>query len=136
MELSQANPKKVFVDVYTNWCGWCKRMDKTTFKDPVVVQYLNDNFYPVKLNAEQKEDITFNDRTFQFVKAGRRGIHQLAYALLDGQASYPSYVLLDESFARIMVSKGYKQQQALMKELTFAKEEKYREMSWQTYQSM
>ena len=101
-----------------------------------MVKYLNENFYPVKLNAEQKEDIIFNERTFQYVKAGRRGIHQLAYALLDGQASYPSYVLLDETFARIMVSKGYKQQQALMKELKFANEEKYREMSWQTYQGM
>ncbi len=133
-ELSQETPKKVFVDLYTNWCGWCKKMDKTTFTDPDVVKYLNENFYPVKFNAEQKEAIVFNDQEFQFVNAGRRGVHQLAYALLDGRMGYPAFVLLDETFARIMISPGYKQSPQLMKELAFAKEEKYKTMSWEDYQ--
>ena len=46
-------PKKIFVDVYTNWCGWCKKMDASTFKETDVVKILNEKFYPVKLNAEQ-----------------------------------------------------------------------------------
>ena len=57
LSLTEENPKKIFIDVYTDWCGWCKRMDNTTFKDSVMVKFLNDNFYCVKLNAEQKEDI-------------------------------------------------------------------------------
>ncbi len=133
MELSKTNPKKVFVDVYTDWCGWCKKMDKTTFKDPQIVQYLNDNFYAVKFNAEQKEPIAFNNRTFEFMKAGRRGVHQLAYALLDGRMGYPAFVLLDESFARIMISPGYKVTDQLMKELVYAKEERYKQMSWEAF---
>ena len=132
-ELSQESPKKIFVDLYTDWCGWCKKMDRTTFKDPSVVQYLNENFYAVKFNAEQKETIVFRDKEYQFVKAGRRGVHQLAYALLDGRLGYPAFVMLDETFARIMISPGYKITDQLMKELKFAKEEKYKEMSWESY---
>ena len=135
VELSKTSPKKVFVDLYTNWCGWCKRMDATTFKDENIVKYLNDNFYPVKFNAEQKEDIVFNGNTFTFIAQGRRGVHQLAYALLDGRLGYPAFVMLDESFARIMVSPGYKRPDQLIKELTFAKEEKYKQMTWETFSS-
>ncbi len=132
-ELSKTSPKKVFIDMYTNWCGWCKKMDKTTFKDPALIKYLNDNFYSVKFNAERREAIQFNDRTFEFMQAGRRGVHQLAYALLDGRLGYPAFVTLDESYARIMISPGYKQPAQLLKELEFAKEEKYLEMTFEDY---
>jgi len=134
-ELNKTAPKKVFIDVYTHWCGWCKRMDATTFKEDKIVNYLNDNFYPVKFNAEQKEQIDFNGTEFKFVAQGRRGVHQLAYALLDGRLGYPAFVMLDESFARIMVSPGYKKPEQLIKELTFAKEERYKEMSWEDFNS-
>ena len=133
VELSKTSPKKVFIDLYTSWCGWCKRMDATTFKEDDIVDYLNDNFYPVKFNAEQKESIDFNGKEFKFIAQGRRGVHQLAYALLDGRLGYPAFVLLDESFARIMISPGYKKGYQLIKELTFAKEEKYLEMSFEDF---
>jgi len=81
-ELSKTAPKKIFIDLYTDWCGWCKKMDKSTFVDPSVVKYLNENFYPVKFNAERKDAIVFNETTFEYIKSGRRGVHQLAYALL------------------------------------------------------
>ena len=133
VEMSQSSPKKIFIDMYTDWCGWCKKMDKTTFQDPAVIKYLNDNFYAVKFNAERREPIVFNDRTFEFMASGRRGVHQLAYALLDGRLGYPAFVTLDESYARIMISPGYKKSDQLMKELVFAKEEKYMQMTFEDY---
>lgn len=133
IKANKEEPRKIFVDVYTSWCGWCKKMDKTTFQDPAIIKALNKDFYAVKFDAEQKDPILFNESVFKFVNQGRRGVHQLAYALLDGRLGYPAFVLLDESFSRIMVSPGYKQPNQLIKELSFASEEAYKETSWQEY---
>jgi len=56
--------KPLFIDVYTSWCGWCVRMDKTTFRDPIVASYINANFHPVKFNAETNDSIHFLERTY------------------------------------------------------------------------
>lgn len=132
---NETEPRKIFVDVYTDWCGWCKKMDASTFKDVNVVNMIKDDFYAVKFNAEQKEDIEFQGHTFKFTKGGRRGAHQLASALLDGRLGFPSFVILDESFARIMLSPGFKKPRELMTELSFAKEEQYKVMSWDEYKA-
>lgn len=132
--LNKTAPKKIFVDVYTDWCGWCKRMDRSTFSDPKVMEYMAANFYAVKLNAEQKADIQFNGETFKFVdNGGGRGVHTLAYALLDGKMGYPSMVYLNEKYERIMISPGYKEVDDMLKELKFAAEEKYKDTSWEDY---
>ncbi|MBX2816085.1 MAG: DUF255 domain-containing protein, partial [Saprospiraceae bacterium] len=94
------DPRKILVDVYTDWCGWCKVMDRKTFTDPDIVSYINDNFHAVKLNAEQKEPITWQGYEFKWVAGGRNGVHTLAYSLLDKQMSYPQFVLLDEEYKR------------------------------------
>lgn len=130
---SKEEPKKIFVDVYTHWCGWCKKMDKSTFMDDKIIDELNENFYAVKFNAEQKEPIQFGGSEFKFVNAGRRGYHQLAYALLDGRMGYPAFVLLNESFERIMLSPGYKQVDQLQQELKFASSEAYKDQSWEDF---
>ena len=105
---SKDNPKPIFIDVYTDWCGWCKKMDAATFNDPKVAEVLQNEFYPVKFNAEQKESILFNDYTFKFVANGRRGYNELAAALLDGKLSYPSVVFLNEKMERITILAGYR----------------------------
>ena len=134
VELNKTAPKKIFVDVFTDWCGWCKRMDSATFTDPEVAAYMAANFYPVKLNAEQKEDIKFNGETFSYIAdAGKRGIHSLAYSLLDGHMSYPSFVYLNEKYERVTISPGYKEPADIIKELKFVAEEKYNTQSWDDY---
>jgi thioredoxin-related protein len=124
--LNETTNKKIFVDVYTDWCGWCKRMDATTFKDPKVIKYMNENFIAVKLDAEQKEDIIYKDYVMKFVLNGRRGYHELAFSLLDGRMSYPSYVYLAEDARRITISPGYKDASALLTELTFVSEDHFK----------
>lgn len=134
IKLAEKSPKKVFVDVYTEWCGWCKKMDKTTFADPMVAAYMNKNFYPVKFDAEQKEAINYKNNVLKYRgDVGRRGIHELAYALLDGRMSYPSYVYLDEAQNRITISPGYKEPPAFYKELKFISEEHYKTSSFDQY---
>ena len=121
VKANEANPKKIFVSVYTDWCGWCKRMDASTFKDPNVQAYLNENFYAVKFNAEQKEDIVYDGNTFSFQRSGNRGYHELAAAMLDNRLSYPSIVYFNDKMERLMISPGYKDADALLTELKQAK---------------
>jgi thioredoxin-related protein len=105
--LTQKEPRKIFVDVYTDWCGWCKVMDKNTFSHEIVADYLNTTYYPVKLNAEQKEDIILGATTYKYVPNGNRGYHELAAALLQGKLSYPSVVFISEKVEVLNVVPGY-----------------------------
>jgi len=77
------------IDVFTDWCGWCKKMDAETFSNPEIAKYVNELNYAVKFNAEQKADITFQGKTFKYVDQGNgKGYHELAAALLS--TSFPS----------------------------------------------
>ncbi len=133
IEKSKENPKKIFIDVYTDWCGWCKVMDRKTFTDKDVIEYMNENFYAVKFDAEQKETLTFDGHEFKYINSGRRGVHELAYSLLDGRLGYPSVVYLDEDKKRILVSPGFKDPKAMMNELTFVAEKHYKTTSFEKY---
>lgn len=133
IKASEKQPKKIFVDVYTDWCGWCKQMDRTTFSDPKVIETVNKNFYAVKFDAEGKNDIVYGDRTFKFIASGSRGVHELAYALLDGRMGYPSYVYLNEKQERITISPGYKPTESFLKELAFITGEHYKTTSFDEY---
>ena len=113
---------KVFLDVYTDWCGWCKKMDASTFLDPNIAAVMNSGFYAVKLDAEMKETLEFNGYTFTNPNPGtKRSTHQFAVSLLDGQLSYPSFVILDENFTRQHIIKGFQQVEPLLGTLIFFK---------------
>lgn len=133
LEAQKTEKRKVIIDVYTDWCGWCKHMDKTTFKDTSVAAHINKNLYAVKLDAESKEEFKFKGHTFRYVKSGRKGINQLAYSLLDGKLSYPSIVYLNENFERILISPGYKDNKKMLKETVYVADEIYNKKTWQEY---
>ena len=133
-ELNKKQPKKILVDVYTSWCGWCKVMDKETFTDEKIAEYLGKNFYCVKLDAEMTEPIEFNGQKFEFVQQGTgKGIHTLAYSLLDGNLGYPSIVYLTEKYERVVISPGYKKPDQLITELKFTAEEIFKTKNFQDY---
>ena len=135
VQLSQtdAQPKKIFVDVYTDWCGWCKKMDKNTFQNPEVSKYMQDNFYMVKMNAEGKDPIEYQGKTFKFVPSGRRGYHELAAALLQGRMSYPTVVFLDEQLNMLSPVPGYQQVEPFMQIAKYFGENIYKDKDWQSY---
>ncbi|MFB6307456.1 MAG: thioredoxin family protein [Flavobacteriales bacterium] len=122
--------KKVLIKVYTDWCGWCKKMDKTTFRDPSIVNYINKNYYPVKLDAEMKRDVLFGGDTLKFIaNKGRNGYHQLAAKLLRGKMSYPTTVFLDFKNKNVKyLSKigGYQGPKKMEPILHFIDKEKYK----------
>ena len=128
-----SNDKKIFIDVYTDWCGWCKRMDKDTFQNPEVAAYMNENFLMVKLDGEQKEPIEYNGKTYKFVPSGRKGYHELAAALLQGRLSYPTVVFLDEELNMLSPVPGYQKPDAFLQIARYFEDNIYKEKDWQTY---
>ena len=116
-KMKNLKDKKVMIDMYTSWCGWCKVMDKKTFTDPAVIEYLNDNFVVVKFNAEQKEAVSFKGETYEWMPAGRRGVNKLALKLMNGRMGYPTMVYLDGKLDPIKSSPGYKKPDQLLAEL-------------------
>lgn len=110
--------KKILVDVYTSWCGWCKKMDSHTFTDPAVVDYLNKHYVLVKFDAEQRQPLIYQGEEYALVKAGRRQTNRLAVKLLDGRIGYPTIVYLEGStLEKLKSSPGYKDAQKLLTEL-------------------
>ncbi len=134
IELSKKKPKKVFIDLYTDWCGWCKRMDAVTFQNSVVASYMQENFYMVKLNAEQKDPITFKGHEFKFVASGRRGVHELAYVILDGKLSYPSVAFMDEKMNMIQAIPGFRKPEEFLMIATFMGDNHYKKTPWPDFQ--
>ena len=106
--LTKKKPKKIFVDMYTDWCGWCKKMDAETFQNPVIADYMSKNFYCVKFNAERKDTVVLDGQTFVNPNpSSSRSTHKLAIELLRGTLSYPSFVILNEKGQELTVVAGY-----------------------------
>ena len=103
-------PKKIFMDVYTEWCGPCKLLDKNTFQNPDVSRYIIENYYAVKFNAEGIEEIKYYDQIFTNPnydpnRKGRNATHQFTQFL--GVKGYPTMVFFSENGDPIMPLVGY-----------------------------
>lgn len=134
VKLNSKKPKMIFVDIYTDWCGWCKKMDAETFANPEVVAYMNKKYYAVKLNAEQKEPINFKEQVFVNANPDKpKSTHNLALALLKNEKLYPSYVILDKASDWTYKLKGYKTPEELIPILNFYGDESYLKMSWSEF---
>jgi len=96
--LNVKTPKPFIIDVYTDWCGWCKYMMKTTFSDPGLAQYINLNYYPVRLNAENKDTIIFQGKKYGNKNDAPRSCNDLAILLLGGKMSYPTTIFFNNNF--------------------------------------
>jgi thioredoxin-related protein len=131
VELSKKDKRKIFVDVYTDWCGWCKRMDKTTFSDPDIAKILNEKFYAVKLNAEDKAPVTFQGKEFVFKSEYKT--HELALSLMGGRSGYPTTVYLDEDFNLLHKQPGYLTPDKLDNILVFFGDDLYKTEKWDEF---
>jgi len=95
------DPKHIVIFIHTDWCGYCKSMENTTFKNPKIINKLNTDFYFITFNAEKQETITFRDREFKFIPNGKKlGVHQLALELgmINNTISYPILTVLNDKY--------------------------------------
>jgi len=124
-------PRKIFVDVYTDWCGWCKKMDQSTFRDSLVKKYASEKFYAVKLNAESRENIIFRDKVFHFNESMRA--NDLAVMFLSGELSYPGIVFLDEKLQPVQTVGGFSDPARFNMMLHYFGENAYKKKSMNDY---
>ncbi len=126
IKLSAKKPRKIFIDVYTDWCGWCKRMDKTTMQDAKVIAYMNKKYYAVKLNAESGKKLEYKGKTMTE--------QELASQIFQAN-SFPTTVYLDESQNLLQPLAGYLEADVLSKILHFFGDDYYKNISWEDFQA-
>jgi thioredoxin-related protein len=125
-------PKKVWLDMYTDWCGWCKVMDKKTFSNKDVIKYLNKNFYSVKFNAESKDSVRFMGKMYGFSPEQRS--HALAVELMQGRMSYPTGIFMEENFQNPQLIPGFQDVKAMEIILKYLGENIYKQKSFEDWQ--
>ena len=122
--LSKTKKKKVFIDVYTDWCGWCKVMDKKTFSDPKIAEYINKNYYAVKLDAESQTELLYKGQ-------------KISESQLAGQVfkvtGYPTTLYLDENFDLLSPMSGYLELPMFTKIIKYYGDDHYKKESWDDF---
>ncbi len=131
-KLMSKEPKKVIVDFYTSWCGWCKVMDKNTYSNPKVIDYINKNFYAIKFDAESKESFQFQGTTYSYNPKARA--HDWAITFLGGRMSYPTTLFFLENFENPMSVPGYVKTPMLETIMTYIYSEKFKSEDFEDYQ--
>ncbi|MGY3792914.1 thioredoxin family protein [uncultured Aquimarina sp.] len=96
-------PKKVLINFYTDWCSYCKKMDRVSFTKPEIIQKINEEYYAVKMNAESTDTIAFDGATFTNKNnlTQRNAIHEIPTLLASRKNttfSLPAIIFLDETF--------------------------------------
>ncbi len=136
VEMSKIEKKKVVVAVYTSWCGWCKKMDQNTYNKAHIADYMNNNFYAVHFDAEQKEPIEFQGKVYKYVNPanGKRGYHEFASELTMGRMSYPSTVFFNENLEIIQPIPGFQDGPTFEMIITYFGDDYYKKVPWEKYE--
>ncbi len=132
---NKVEQRKFVVDIYTDWCGWCKRLDKVTFQNEDVADYINEHYYAIKFNAEQRKSVTIGDKTYKFVNKNKRGYHELAAALTQGNLSYPTVVFLDSRLRTIQALKGFHSPKDFKVIISYFAADHYKTTPWKKFAS-
>ncbi len=141
LKAQEKNPKKIMMDVYTNWCGPCKYLDKTTFQNEDLANFVNEHYYAVKFNAEGDDAFTYKGQPYANPDynpsaSGRNSVHEFASAM--GITAYPTIVFLDETGNFLVPIKGYQNANQLELYLKLFYQDAYKEVNtkelWEKFQ--
>jgi thioredoxin-related protein len=123
MKQAKESNKPILLDFYTDWCGWCKKMDKETYGNRDIQQLLNLNFIPIKINAESKEPVKVDGKEMKMKDLTRK------YAV----RAYPTTVFLEPDGTPIAPWAGFSEAASFRKVLGFIQEKAYKKMSFDEF---
>ena len=134
-EVLKTNKKNIIIDIYTNWCGPCKLMEKNTFQNKYISKFINENYHAVKFNAEGNETVIFTEKVFQNPNFDvkrvntRNATHEFARFL--GVSAYPTTIFLDKDMSLITPVRGYLIPKQLEIYLELFKNDQYKKITSQ-----
>jgi len=134
-DVLKTNEKNIIIDIYTNWCGPCKLMEKNTFQNKYISKFINENYHAVKFNAEGNETVTFTEKVFQNPNFDvkrvniRNATHEFARFL--GVSAYPTTIFLDKDMSLITPVRGYLIPKQLEIYLELFKNDQYKKITSQ-----
>jgi thioredoxin-related protein len=129
----KSDSKPILIDLYTNWCYWCKVMDKKTYTNSKVVSYINDHFYPVKLDAETKESIQWNNKAYNFNDNYK--VNDFTMYVTAGQPGFPTTVIFTDEQSEPVSIQGYLAPKEIEPILKYFGEGAYKKQSYTEFKT-
>lgn len=123
MNKAKVQNKTILVDIYTDWCSWCKKMDASTYTDAKVKDYLKKNYTIIKLNAEGSTPITY--------KGKKMSPAEFAQGM--GVTGYPATLFMKSNGDGITLVPGYAEAPQFLNILTYIGENRWEKQKFEEY---
>lgn len=115
--------KMILVDFYTDWCGYCKKMDAETYANEKVIQYLNSKYVLVKINPEKSGDLKYKGNSYT----------NNSFTRSVGVTGYPSTLFIESDEELITLVPGYINTTEFLNIIEFLGERHYKTMKYDDF---
>lgn len=123
LKLAQKTGKKIFLEFTAKWCGYCKRMHATTFKDPDIIRIFNDNYINVSVDGDSPDTLNIDGLITS----------EKAMAKEWRVTGYPTYWFVTPAQEKIAPITGYRPKEVLYDILDYMKDDTYKTVKFEDF---